>query len=195
MIMRFVIAFFCTLVACRGVNWKPVFHPMAWSTFDIWDNIDGTYLYFPKLPWTMRFGFVALGPIIFLMIPVYLFALDLYFGIHILMMLAYAIATLIVFTIVFSLSIVIMTYTGSWLWKIGFLQAIGKRIVEWDERRSKERAKERLAWERERAREEADLLMCYKHNFRKMKDIPRRKRTLKLRFKGTKARVCRPFPV
>jgi hypothetical protein len=195
MVLRFIVAFGCTLVACRGVNWTPVIHPTTWSIFSIFDDIKGSYLIFPKLPLTMRYGFVGVGPILFLTGIAYLFGLDLWIGVHIYMLFLLGLLTLVVCTIGFTVLVVSIVWIMTKLWSIGFLQSISKaldrKLVEW----RKQREAEDEAWAKQRALEEAELLECYAQNFRKMRDLPKRKRTLKLRFKGTKARVCRPFPV
>lgn len=59
LICRLLITFALLSVACRGINFRPLYQPFAWSAADIWLKVKGTYLYIPKAPFPFNGSFVG----------------------------------------------------------------------------------------------------------------------------------------
>jgi hypothetical protein len=192
---RLLLALGCTLVACKGVNWKPVLHPFTDSldTVDVYRNIRGSYLYFPKLPYTMSWGPAAVIPTLLVFgLVVYLFAIDLRLGISIIVITLFGLSLLVAISVLFPLWVMFIDWVLFDLLRLVWIN--DHWLFRWMDWKG-DREKERMAWKEERKRMEAALLLCHQAKFTRMQDLPRKKRTFKLHFKATKAKICRPFPV
>jgi hypothetical protein len=191
---RLLAALFLTLFACKGVDWTPIYRPFGHDveTVDVWTNVRGSHLYFPKLPFTMSYVFVVIPFLLLSCSICYLFGIDLRYGFHMLLWFLGSAAIMLIFAVVFPLSVLALDWVLFDLLKLTWLN--DHWLFRWMEYREN-RTAEREAWQKLRARHEAALLACRMSNYKKVNDLPWRKRTLRLRFKGTKAKVCRPFPV
>jgi hypothetical protein len=194
-LLRFLSALACTVVGCKGVNWNPVTHPFKDEneTSDIWRDIKGSYLYFPRLPYSMSWGPAAVIPTVTLVTAIgYFFAIDLRLGIHLLLITLFGIVLMVAACVLFPVLVIATDWFLFDVLKLTWLNDMWLfRWMDWKD----DRGDEREAWKKERERWEADLLVCRKFNFRRIQDLPSQKRTLRLRFKATKAKICRPYPV
>lgn len=192
-LFRLLAALFFTLFACRGIDWEPIYRPLAddVSTADIWINIKGSHLYFPKLPFSMSWMFMVAPFLLVSCIICYLFGIDLRYNISMLLLLLGNIGIVLAFLVAVPLTVLAIDWLLFDLLKLTWLN--DHWLFRWMEYRE-DRTEERAAWKKHKARQEAALLACQMSNYKKVGDLPRRKRTLRLRFTGTKAKVCRPFP-
>ena len=192
---RFLVALCLTLLGFRKVNWRPVIHPFdaQWDSEDIWRKTEGSFLCFPSLPYTMKWGLAALPLTLILSSSLtYLFAIDLRLQVSLTSIILYFLILLACISVVFPLWVLFVDWVLFDVFNLNWLN--DHWLFRWMDYRT-ERKNEILAWKKERMRLEADLLLCSKSHYRRLMDLPRRKRTLKLLFKDTKSKVCKPFPM
>lgn len=181
MVFRIVVALGCLSCGCKGINWAVITKPLYFDNWDLVGGIDGSIFHFNKLPEPLSFLFVP-------MIPLGTIGglLGYFVGHSIIKGLIGILFGAFILPAVTSLGL-FLTFAFLYF-KIGrrFLDFLDK-IVE-----SREEAKRR-AWE-EWNRQQQELMSCSSTKIiRGIGDLPRSKRTIKLRFNGVKAMVCRPF--
>lgn len=182
MVFRVLLAVACASVGCKGINWAPIFKPLYFDNWNIIGEINGSHFLFKKFPEPLNMVFVPMIPLGVIS------SIFVYFGSHHNWL--YAIMGLFVgaFAIPAGTALVLGIIFGLMYFKVGrrFLDFIDK-IGE-----SREEAKRR-AWE-EWNRQQQELMSCSSTKIiRGIGDLPKSKRTIKLRFYGVKAAVCRPF--
>ena len=181
-ICQLIGALACLSVSCKNINWKPLFKPfnIFSSTFNqesVFKNINGYHFaIFDKFGNFAPYNIFlcSIFPTLILTGIFYLFAIDLIVRIPILFIMLLMVLTTFILCSLGCIGIGILNY---------FDGLIVKPI------------KPKTAKTKEYEYKESELLSCGKLNIQSVRDLPRRKRTLKLKFKDTKAKVCRPFPM
>lgn len=181
MVFRIVVALGCLSCGCKGINWAAITKPLYFSNWDLVADIEGSRFHFKKLPEPLSFLFIP-------MIPLGIIGglIGYFVGHSIIKGLIGALFAAFAIPAVTSLSLFLM---------FAFLYfKIGRRFLDFLDKigESREEAKRR-AWE-EWNRQQQELMSCSSTKIiRGIGDLPKSKRTIKLRFNGVKAMVCRPF--
>lgn len=184
-VFRIMVAFACLSVGCKGLRWAPVFKPLYYSTHDIVGDITGSYLTIKKLPNITRFMFVPMVPLVL-------------FGIFICILNPhYNLTWTLVVSLFCAAFIPVLCGIGFLFYfifsnvKFGeILDSLFNKLDRFTESRSKVKKQALNEWNHQ----QRELLMCSNAKaIRKFSDLPKSKRTIKLRFYGLKSLVCRPF--
>ncbi len=178
-LFRITVAIACLSVGCKGIGWGPVFKPLYYSTSDIVGDIDGSYFVVKKLKEPYSFMFIPMVP----------FALlgALFPRHNILLTLVSAL---------FSALFIPMLCAVGFVLSFAFSSLIERIVNSFDTfdrfHQSRNEAKVRALTEWNN--QQRELMVCSNTKvIRKISDLPKSKRTIKLRFHGLKSMVCRPF--
>ena len=171
MVVRIVFMLACLSVGLKGLKWGPIFSPLNYNTGDIAFDVEGSHFEVKK--WKLPFSFVFVPAIPMALIS----AISLLVcggGSVLKWMLHIAIAALFIPALVFL--IVSCNYI---IENVKF----GKRFGA---------AQEIIRAEQQRRYQE--MMTCSNTKvIRKLSDLPKAQRTIRLRFLGVKSMVCRPF--
>ncbi len=175
MVYRITAALVCLMVGCKGIGWKPIFNPLNFSSSNVTDDIKGSYFEIPWLIKPFRYVFLPtipmglLGWLVLSSHNVSLWFIPIFaFGLP--------------FVLFFALGIVFCAERLSNL----FVSTDSSKI----EAKKEAKRLALLEWERQ----QRELMVCSNTMvIRKLSDLPKSKRTFKLRFLGVKSMVCRPF--
>jgi hypothetical protein len=178
-LLRYIVAFSVSIVGCRKVNYSPLWMPFTTSLSDIVQDIDGTYLVIKNIPEPFSYAIVPIVPLTLISV-VSGFFLEGLSGIW--LGLVFPLGFLAILGVVFlfcvsASSLPILNWIGN-RW-----DAYWTRIEEDREARWKE-------WEAH----QRQLMMCStRTRITSIRDLPKAKRTVRLRFQGLKSMVCKPF--
>lgn len=174
---RLIVSFAFLMVAVKGANWSALWNPLTTSISDFWADVDGTYLYVRK--WRdspASVMFVPMPSIALIAGIVGFFAVGTGGFWYALVVPAFILAV-----------VAAMAFTA---WLITYTGWLGDRLTDYltiVERRREARWAEWEARQRE-------LMSCSNDTrITKIKDLPKKKRTVRLRFQGLKSMVCKPF--
>lgn len=181
--LRFLIAALPLTMGCYNANWKPVYFPINHSTFDIWDHHRGRNFFYIKSWGEPRWG---------LLIPLWIWAIaiSLSFGNIIIPMI---LVSIVGAALGFALLIPIL----GWIFSrkvfggvlIRLVDKLDKIIDKWWQGRVEKGISQQA--------EELQLMLCegeaHLAPIKSIRDLPPRKRTIKLAFHGLKSQVCRPY--
>lgn len=183
MVVRVLLMFACLTVALKGLKWGPIFSPLNYDTLDICNDVEKSYFTVSKWEIPNSFVFIPSLPIA-LIIGFINVATGLKSGI--LSVCLYAISGALFIPVVI-LCVMVLTYCVN---NVTFGKKIGAFIDKWFEARDAQ-ADIRNA---ERQRYYQEMMTCSSTRvIRKLSDLPKDKRTIRLRFLGVKSMVCRPF--
>jgi hypothetical protein len=181
---RIIAALACLSIGCKGIGWAPIFKPLYYSTTDIVTEISGSYFTIKKLPNIGRFMFVPMVPLALIGAA---FGLIANFN-PILTALCFAVFIPVLCVIGLAFSFVF--FIGNFIKFEKIFDYLFDRIGDYTESRSEAKEQALNEWNCQ----QRELMMCSNAKvIRKLSDLPKSKRTIKLRFYGLKSLVCRPF--
>jgi len=187
-LFRFLAALFLLLCGMKGINFKPIIHPMRMENRDIWWALKGS-VFNPK--WEDRIGrkhpFLVLLPFA----PISVLGIGL--GIYLILNLSHSLSIdkfLLTMTTVIGLAVGVFGLISLINFKKvkGEIEKIGVSS-EWDYEavRKKKTLESRYR--------EYEIIACNGNFTPKIDALPPKKRTIILRYKNLKGRVCKPFAI
>ena len=190
-LFRFLVVLFLLLCGTRGINFRPIIHPIKMENRDIWWALRGS-VFNPK--WEDRIGrkhpFLVLLPFT----PIVVFGiglgtyliLDLYHSLSIAKLLL--VMTIMISSAVGCLGLISLRNFILIKKEIAEIEKLGVSS-EWDYEvvRKKKTLESRYR--------EYEIIACNGNFTPKIDALPPKKRTIILRYKNLKGRVCKPFAI
>lgn len=162
-----------------NVNWKPIYSPIYNSTFDLWPG-QGNW---KNIFYIKRLGKNQMGLGIVIPLILWISGIAIWCGNWFLPK---------VFGVM-ALAVIFLALILPFLASVKILRSIFKTSINFIDEVITNWWDKRIATNNEIQRKEYEALLCANHNIRTMKDLPKRKRTIRLRFEGIKSKVCKPF--
>ncbi len=171
---------FFLLCGYRGIDFKPILHPLRDTPNDVWYYRESSIFVKDKDGNQRPFYYILFAPIVWIGLFVFSFLTNMFLPYGILF-LPYGIPMQFV---VFSLSFIVVVLL------LNKLQSITIEMIKLHELRAEEERRKRLQEERERLF--GDIICDYSLGVG-VKSLPKHRRTVYLRFIDLKSKVCRPF--
>jgi hypothetical protein len=178
-IVAFAVAFAVSTMGCKKVNYSPLWMPLSTSIKDIVNDIDGTHFVIKKLPEPFCYVFM-------LVIPLALISgiLGWFFqglgGLWLGLIFPLGFFAIVGAMLIFGFLVAYIPIVR-WLrdrWDAYWMKVGEERDRQWAEWESRQRV----------------LMMCNSRTrITRIGDLPKKKRTVRLRFQGVKSLICKPF--
>lgn len=183
-LFRLVMATLLFLCGQKGISINPLIHPLSSNTEDVWEGISGNYLVLPKsIPEPFCWFFVPFPIAVIVSSVIGKLLHHLGWGIAV---------PFLIWGGVIALLLVIIAI-GFFFMKFPIIRMISEFVGSKFEKWMAERDRRLSLLMDKKFEEDRAMLACNVLDIKKFKDLPKSKKTIKLRFLNLKSAVCKPF--
>jgi len=171
-----------TLCGCKGVNYSVMFHPLSSSWFDISSGISGSYYALPYEP-PAKYVLMPIPPMMLFAFLLGFVTKGFKFGL-LLGLLPLGVVCIVT----------LAAFIAYLMLKIPLFYMLDRTIGRWISKFIEESDKAAQLREVEYNKVQREFLSCSSRiRIKSLSDLPKPKRSIKLRFQGLKSMVCKPF--